>query len=75
MNAVTDQQAPSFCGDYRGGIEPNNTQVVCWLINNESISFRLNKCVNFSLERIEMVLCPTKFGVTVHEPHFAEVVK
>ena len=75
VNAVTDHKAPSFCGDYRDGIEPNNTQVVCWLVNNESITFRLNKDVNFSLECIEMVLCPTKFGVTAHEPHFAEAVK
>ena len=74
VNAVADQQAPSFCGDFWGALEPNDTQVVCWLIDNKSISFRLNKGVEFSLDRIEMMLRPTEFGTTVTKQHVAEAV-
>ena len=74
VDTVINKQTPSLGGDIWRVVKSNNEQLVFWIVDNNSISFHLKEGIHIGFEHVEMVLCPTKFGVAVVKSHIAEAV-
>ena len=75
VDAIADSQRPLTTGQSRRIFDASDVvEFVDLRLNGDSIEVRFKEGVSFSLERLEVLACPTKFGATSIKPQLAQLL-